>query len=62
MRIKLDLDETTTERLIEVAERERRPIAWQAEVILLRGLGLWPVEVEVKPRAEAGIGDVVSEK
>lgn len=39
MRLKLELDPETTERLIESAAHDRRPVAWQAEVILRRGLG-----------------------
>ncbi len=40
MRIKLDLDNELTERLIQEAVRERRPVAWHAEVLLRRALGL----------------------
>lgn len=40
MRIKLDLDRQTAERLMEEALALRRPIAWQAEIILRRALGL----------------------
>lgn len=37
---KLQLDPETVERLREAAEREKRPPAWQAEVMLRRALGL----------------------
>jgi hypothetical protein len=40
MRLKIELDEQTTERLISAAVAERRPLAWQAEVVLRRALGL----------------------
>lgn len=39
-KIKLDLDTETLERLIERAVQERRPIVWQAEVLLRQALGL----------------------
>ena len=38
--IKLDLDTKTYRRLTKVAIHERRPIHWQAEVLLLQALGL----------------------
>jgi hypothetical protein len=38
--IKLDLDTKTYRRLTKVAIHERRPIQWQAEVLLLQALGL----------------------
>lgn len=38
--IKLDLDTETFSRLVASALDERRPIPWQAEVILRRALGL----------------------
>jgi hypothetical protein len=40
MRIKLELDPETTEKLVEAAVREKRPAAWQAEVLLRTALGL----------------------
>lgn len=40
MRIRLDLDQEATERLVEAAVSEQRPVHWQAEVILRRALGL----------------------
>ena len=38
--IRLDLDTETFRRLTELAVDERRPIYWQAEVLLLRALGM----------------------
>jgi hypothetical protein len=53
-RIRLDLDEETLLALTDRALRERRPLSWQAEVILRLGLGLafpYPPEAE-KPHAQ----------
>lgn len=46
MRIKLDLDPEAQAALIRAAVAERRPIAWQAEILLRRALGLPDVAVE----------------
>ena len=40
MRLKLDLDEDATARLVEQAVVERRPVPWQAEILLRKALGL----------------------
>lgn len=40
MHVKLSLDEETFQRLVQEAQRERRPTAWHAEVLLRRALGL----------------------
>ncbi len=40
MRIRLDLDTETTERLAQEAVRQRRPIIMQAEVLLREALGV----------------------
>ena len=40
MRLKLDLDEDATARLVKQAVVERRPVPWQAEVLLRKALGL----------------------
>jgi hypothetical protein len=39
-KLKLDLDTEMLERLVERAVQERRPIVWQAEVLLRQALGL----------------------
>lgn len=39
MRLKLELDEDTTARLVERVAAERRPVPWQAEVLLRQALG-----------------------
>jgi hypothetical protein len=41
--IKIDLDPDSFRRLTELAVEERRPIPWQAEMLLLRALAA-PVE------------------
>jgi hypothetical protein len=48
-RLRLDLDQETFVALTERAIRERRPITWQAEVMLREALGLmfpYPAEVQ----------------
>jgi len=40
MRIKLDLDKDTTQKLVERSASDRRPVAWEAEVLLRQALGL----------------------
>ncbi len=40
MRLKLELDKDTTTKLVECAAVERRPVPWQAEVLLRQALGL----------------------
>lgn len=52
--IKLDLDNETFTRLMDVALQERRPIPWQAEVLLRRALGLpFPILPDVEQRTDA---------
>jgi hypothetical protein len=41
--ITLDLDPDSLRRLTEIAVSERRPVGLQAEVLLLRALGRWPI-------------------
>ncbi len=38
--LKLQIDSETMDRLVERAVRERRPITWEAEVLLRQALGL----------------------
>lgn len=40
MRLRLDLSTEATERLIRKAIQQRRPVAMQAEVLLLEALGI----------------------
>jgi hypothetical protein len=40
LRLKLELDEDAAARLVEQAAVERRPVTWQAEVLLRKALGL----------------------
>ena len=56
MRLKLELDEDTTMRLVECAATERRPLPWQAEV-LRHSLGLpFPALEQVGNVHQAGPG------
>jgi hypothetical protein len=53
---KVNVDRETLARLIEAAVAERRPVPWQAEVILRRAMGLpfpllEPAELEPEPVA-----------
>jgi hypothetical protein len=38
----LELDSDSFIRLAAIAVEERRPIPWQAEVLLLQAIGVWP--------------------
>ena len=50
--LRIDLDRATFERLSKQADAERRPIIWQAEIVLRRALGLpFPY-----PRADVDTG------
>jgi hypothetical protein len=40
--LKVELDSDSLQLLTELALSERRPVAWQAEVILLQALNRWP--------------------
>lgn len=40
VRIQIDLNDETANRLIDAAVADRRPVPWQAEVLIRRGLGL----------------------
>lgn len=45
-RIRLELDQETYDRLLKAAVGERRPVVWQAEMMLRRTLGTtFPAEV-----------------
>ena len=48
MRLRLDLEEDATERLIAAAVRNRRPVHLQAEALLREALGL-PVSPAPEP-------------
>jgi hypothetical protein len=47
--IKIDIDFESFRRLSELAIEERRPIPWQAEVLLIRALTV-PIESIAKDR------------
>jgi hypothetical protein len=57
--IRVELDPETFNRLAEIAIDQRRPIAWQGEVMLIQAIATWPA-VERSPRStDAGRGVVV---
>lgn len=58
MRLKLELDEETTARLVEQAAAGKRPIAWQAEITLRKALGL-PFPSPGQTRKDVGKKDVL---
>jgi hypothetical protein len=45
MRIKLELDERTTSRLVEIALAEKRPVAWQLEILVQQAIAQWHTPV-----------------
>jgi hypothetical protein len=57
----LNLDGETFERLLEVALRERRPVPWQAEVLLRQALRLpFPYPAAARQPSEAPGGDALN--
>jgi hypothetical protein len=40
-RLRLDIDTESYQRLLEIAVKQRRPIAWQAEVMLIQAIAEW---------------------
>lgn len=40
LRLELELDQETAIRLVEQAATERRPVMWQAEIMIRQALGL----------------------
>jgi hypothetical protein len=48
--VKILLDPESFKTLTAVADEERRPVMWQAEVLLLRALGRWPVSDAHDPK------------
>ena len=56
----LNLDGETFDRLLEVALQERRPVPWQAEVLLRQALRLpFPYPAAPQQPSEAPGGDVL---
>ena len=49
MRLKIEVGGEMMRRLVRAAERERRPIPWQAEKMLERALGIEAVEETLAP-------------
>lgn len=54
--IKIDLDTASFRRLTELAVEERRPIPWQAEVLLIRALAV-PSTDTAQPQPQEVCGD-----
>jgi hypothetical protein len=54
--LKLQIDQESMLRLAELAVDERRPILLEAEVLLLRALGRWPVPPQDPAKNEKGPG------
>jgi hypothetical protein len=52
--LKLDIDPEAYARLVAEADTERRPITWQAEIMLRRALGLPfpPAETREAPNCQ----------
>jgi hypothetical protein len=60
MRIKLDLDEQTTNRLVEIALAEKRPLAWQLEILVQQAMAQWAMPTlrnDVSAVEPAGVGE-----
>jgi hypothetical protein len=55
--VRVDLDRHSFNKLAECAVEERRPLPWQAAVLLRRALGLpFPIPAEDEQRAENASG------
>jgi hypothetical protein len=55
-RLRLDVDDETYDRLLSKALSERRPIHWQAEVMLRTALGLpFPAAFQAPPCQPTGV-------
>jgi hypothetical protein len=50
--LKVHLDPISLKQLTDIAVSERRPIALQAEVLLLKALDRWPVPEDDGPPTE----------
>ena len=46
--LKLEIDTKSLLKLTELAGRERRPVDWQAEVLILQALARWPLPPSAK--------------
>jgi hypothetical protein len=57
--LKLRPDTETMDRLVERAAQERRPIVWQAEVLLRQALGLpFPYESQLAAKPDESSEEV----
>jgi hypothetical protein len=61
-RLRLDIDSESYQRLLELAVMERRPVAWQAEWLLIRAIaerwvpGLRPESPEMEAVGTEKVG------
>jgi hypothetical protein len=61
MQIKLDVDSETFGRLVERADIERRPVGWQAEILIRQAPGLpFPYPAIEKPNPAPRISDTAT--
>jgi hypothetical protein len=60
-RLRVDIDSESYRRLQEIAVKERRPVGWQAEVLLIRAIAEYCAPV-LRPDPSERESFVVSEK
>jgi hypothetical protein len=53
--MKVDIPMEKWERLAEIAVQQRRPVAWQAEVILIAAIDAWPTAKKTPELATAEV-------
>jgi hypothetical protein len=53
-RLRLDISDDRWERLMEIAVAERRPVSWQAEVLLMRAIDEYFVPM-LRPAEDAAL-------
>jgi hypothetical protein len=51
-RLRIDLDTESFSRLMEIAAQERRPVGWQAEVLLIKAIA-----ERYTPASKGGLSD-----
>jgi hypothetical protein len=62
MRIKLELDEQTTSRLMQIALTEKRPLSWQLEILVQQAVAQWfvpPLREDTSAGEPAGVQEQV---
>jgi hypothetical protein len=50
--LRLTIDSESYKRLVEIAVSQRRPIGWQAEVMLIKAIAEWYTPALTMDRAE----------